>query len=79
MAAAGTMLLLHPPAGGAAAQPSPGYYPSAVISSMAFSEGYTNLWGPQHQTLSQDHKALTLLMDRSSGGFDLLLLLLKKD
>ncbi|RCV46965.1 hypothetical protein SETIT_9G573900v2 [Setaria italica] len=60
------IVLLHPPA--AQAQPSPGYYPSSMVRSMAFSEGYVNLWGPQHQTLSQDQKALTLLMDRSSGS-----------
>ncbi|KAK3148625.1 hypothetical protein QOZ80_3BG0297340 [Eleusine coracana subsp. coracana] len=53
---------------GVDAQPSPGYYPSKVIRSMAFSEGYSNLWGPQHQSLSQDQQALTLLMDRSSGS-----------
>ncbi|KAL6648949.1 hypothetical protein ACP70R_013175 [Stipagrostis hirtigluma subsp. patula] len=52
----------------AQAQPSPGYYPSSMVRPMAFSEGYDNLWGPQHQTLSQDHKALTLWMDRSSGS-----------
>ncbi|TVU48664.1 hypothetical protein EJB05_08308 [Eragrostis curvula] len=58
------VMLLRP----SAAQPSPGYYPSSVIKSMAFSEGYTNLWGSQHQSLSQDQKGLTLLMDRSSGS-----------
>jgi xyloglucan:xyloglucosyl transferase len=36
---------------------------------MAFSEDYDNLWGPQHQTLSQDKMALTLLMDRTSGQY----------
>jgi xyloglucan:xyloglucosyl transferase len=63
------LLHLHPPAAAAEAQQasSPGYYPSSTVSSMAFSEGYANLWGPQHQTLSQDHKAVTLLMDRTSG------------
>ncbi|OEL23622.1 putative xyloglucan endotransglucosylase/hydrolase protein 32 [Dichanthelium oligosanthes] len=59
------VILLHPPA--AQAQPSPGYYRSSMVRSMSFSEGYDDLWGPQHQTPSQDQKALTLLMDRSSG------------
>ncbi|PUZ43255.1 hypothetical protein GQ55_9G647600 [Panicum hallii var. hallii] len=61
------IMLLHPPPA-AEAQPSPGYYPSSMVTPMAFSEGYDNLWGPQHQTVSQDKKALTLLMDRSSGS-----------
>lgn len=66
------ILLLHPPPA-AEAQPSPGYYPSSMVTPMAFSEGYDNLWGPQHQTVSQDKKALTLLMDRSSGNLQPLL------
>uniref|UniRef100_A0A0E0K7M9 Xyloglucan endotransglucosylase/hydrolase n=1 Tax=Oryza punctata TaxID=4537 RepID=A0A0E0K7M9_ORYPU len=53
---------------GAGAQPSPGYYPSRRIRSMAFGEGYDNLWGAQHQTLSPDQTALTVWMDRSSGS-----------
>uniref|UniRef100_A0A0D9VNF9 Xyloglucan endotransglucosylase/hydrolase n=1 Tax=Leersia perrieri TaxID=77586 RepID=A0A0D9VNF9_9ORYZ len=48
--------------------PSPGYYPSRTISSMAFGDGYNNLWGAQHQTLSPDQKDLTVWMDRSSGS-----------
>ncbi|WVZ55117.1 hypothetical protein U9M48_005820 [Paspalum notatum var. saurae] len=71
------LLLLHPtPSISAAAssqqqqqQPySPGYFPSSKVRPMAFSEEYQNLWGPQHQTLSQDQKAVTLLMDRTSGS-----------
>lgn len=57
------LLMLHP----CRAQPSPGYYPSKMFRSLAFSEGYSTLWGPQHQTLSQDQKSLTVWMDRSSG------------
>jgi xyloglucan:xyloglucosyl transferase len=60
------LLVVHPRA--AAAQPSPGYFPSSTVRPMAFSEGYDNLWGAQHQTLSQDRMALTLLMDRTSGS-----------
>ncbi|KAG0553205.1 hypothetical protein BDA96_01G574700 [Sorghum bicolor] len=63
------VVLVHPRAVAVAqAQPSPGYFPSATVRSMAFSEDYDNLWGPQHQTLSQDKMALTLLMDRTSGS-----------
>uniref|UniRef100_A0A0E0CTT1 Xyloglucan endotransglucosylase/hydrolase n=1 Tax=Oryza meridionalis TaxID=40149 RepID=A0A0E0CTT1_9ORYZ len=53
---------------GAGAQPSPGFYPSKTIRSMAFGEGYDNLWGAQHQTVSPDQTALTVWMDRSSGS-----------
>ncbi|CAN6286019.1 unnamed protein product [Urochloa humidicola] len=67
LVAAMAMVLLHHPQG-AQAQPSPGYYPSSTVRAMAFSEGYDNLWGPQHQKLSQDQKAVTLLMDSSSGS-----------
>ncbi|KQK24074.1 xyloglucan endotransglucosylase/hydrolase protein 31 [Brachypodium distachyon] len=65
-AAALLVALMQP----AAAQqvPSPGYYPSSTVRSMAFSQGYTNLWGPQHQSLSPDQSSLTLFMDRSSGS-----------
>ncbi|CAN6312032.1 unnamed protein product [Urochloa humidicola] len=48
--------------------PSPGYYPSTTLRSLAFSEAYRTLWGPQHQSLSPDGKSLTLWMDRSSGS-----------
>ena len=63
------LLLGHHPRALVQAQPSPGYFPSATVRSMAFSEDYDNLWGPQHQTLSQDKMALTLLMDRTSGQY----------
>jgi xyloglucan:xyloglucosyl transferase len=59
----------HHPRALVQAQPSPGYFPSSTVRSMAFSEDYDNLWGPQHQTLSQDKMALTLLMDRTSGQY----------
>ena len=65
------MLLLH---GSADAQPSPGYYPSSMVRSMPFSQDYSILWGPQHQSLSQDQSALTLWMDRSSGITSLVIL-----
>ncbi|CAM0871057.1 unnamed protein product [Alopecurus aequalis] len=49
-------------------QPSPGYYPSSMVSSMPFSQAFSTQWGPQHQSLSADQNALTLWMDRSSGS-----------
>ncbi|KAH9329121.1 hypothetical protein KI387_001229 [Taxus chinensis] len=33
-----------------------------------FSEGYANLWGGQHQNVSQDGSSVTLLLDKSSGS-----------
>jgi len=54
--------------GSAEAQPSPGYYPSSMVRSMPFSQPYSILWGPQHQSLSPDQTALTLWLDRSSGS-----------
>ncbi|KAF3321180.1 putative xyloglucan endotransglucosylase/hydrolase protein 32 [Carex littledalei] len=50
------------------AQPSPGYYPSSKFRSIAFSQGYSNLWGSQHQSPSQDQSALTIWLDKSSGS-----------
>ncbi|KAJ1296385.1 hypothetical protein BS78_01G296500 [Paspalum vaginatum] len=61
-------LPLPQPCGAQQQPPSPGYYPSGMFRSLAFSEGYRTLWGSQHQTLSPDGKSLTLLMDRSSGS-----------
>ena len=61
------MLQLRPCAG-QQQPPSPGYYPSATLRPLAFSEGYRTLWGPQHQTISPDGRSLTLWMDRSSGS-----------
>lgn len=45
--------------------PSPGSYPSSRVGSIAFQQGFRNLWGPQHQTLDQE--TLTIWLDRSSG------------
>lgn len=49
------------------AQPSPGYYPSSRIWPMRFYQGYSYLWGPQHQSVSQDQSSVTIWLDRSSG------------
>ena len=54
---------------GAGAQPSPGYYPSSRFRPIPFNRGYTNKWGPQHQTLSGDHSALTIWLDKTCGLF----------
>ncbi|KAJ4773960.1 Xyloglucan endotransglucosylase/hydrolase [Rhynchospora pubera] len=50
------------------AQPSPGYFPSRRFRPAAFGQFYSNLWGPQHQRLSQDQSALTIWLDKSSGS-----------
>ncbi|GAB2303325.1 Probable xyloglucan endotransglucosylase/hydrolase protein 32 [Dionaea muscipula] len=46
--------------------PSPGYYPSSKFRSMRFSQGFRNLWGPQHQRL--DQHGLTIWLDSSTGS-----------
>ncbi|KAI5388999.1 putative xyloglucan endotransglucosylase/hydrolase protein 32, partial [Lathyrus oleraceus] len=46
--------------------PSPGYYPSSKISPITFSQGFRNLWGPQHQRLDQN--SLTIWLDSNSGS-----------
>uniref|UniRef100_A0A0A9D9S1 Uncharacterized protein n=1 Tax=Arundo donax TaxID=35708 RepID=A0A0A9D9S1_ARUDO len=58
LAMAMVVILFH--ASAAQAQPSPGYFPSTMVRSMAFSEGYNNLWGPQHQTVPGPEGAHTL-------------------
>ncbi|XP_074556611.1 putative xyloglucan endotransglucosylase/hydrolase protein 32 [Curcuma longa] len=50
------------------AQPSPGYYPSSSLSPIKFTEGYTNLWGPEHQTISPDQYSTTIWLDSKSGS-----------
>ncbi|XP_009619507.1 xyloglucan endotransglucosylase/hydrolase protein 31-like [Nicotiana tomentosiformis] len=45
---------------------SPGYYPSSKVQSLGFNQGFRNLWGPQHQSL--DQSALTIWLDKTSGG-----------
>lgn len=50
------------------AQPSPGYRPSSLLRPLRFSEAYSNLWGSQHQTLSQDQYFLTIWLDSTSGS-----------
>jgi len=45
--------------------PSPGYYPSSRISSIGFDQGYSNLWGAQHQRVDQG--TVTIWLDSSSG------------
>lgn len=46
--------------------PSPGYNPSSRFPSLNFDQGFTNLWGPQHQRLDQG--SVTLWLDKSSGS-----------
>ncbi|KAG6519508.1 probable xyloglucan endotransglucosylase/hydrolase protein 32 [Zingiber officinale] len=49
-------------------QPSPGYSPSSSLSPIKFGEGYTNLWGPEHQTISPDQYSTTIWLDSNSGS-----------
>ncbi|WOL09850.1 putative xyloglucan endotransglucosylase/hydrolase protein 32 [Canna indica] len=50
------------------AQPSPGYSPSSSLQPIKFTEGFSNLWGPQHQTISSDQYSATIWLDSSSGS-----------
>ncbi|KAG8387599.1 hypothetical protein BUALT_Bualt02G0038000 [Buddleja alternifolia] len=59
-------LFMFPLRNNAEGPPSPGYYPSSRIGSLGFNQGFTNLWGPQHQSLDQG--TLTLWLDRISGS-----------
>ncbi|XP_020552357.1 xyloglucan endotransglucosylase/hydrolase protein 31-like [Sesamum indicum] len=59
-------LFMFPFCNKAQGPPSPGYYPSSRIGSVGFHHGFTNLWGPQHQSL--DHGTLTIWLDRTSGS-----------
>lgn len=61
------LLLLAMAVASSDAQPSPGYYPSSRFRPVAFNRGYTNKWGPQHQTLSGDHSAITIWLDKTCG------------
>lgn len=45
--------------------PSPGYNPSSKVNSLAFDQGYRNLWGSKHQSLDQGE--LTIWLDSNSG------------
>ncbi|GAB2275143.1 Probable xyloglucan endotransglucosylase/hydrolase protein 32 [Dionaea muscipula] len=62
----GVILVTHSSNAAQAAPPSPGYYPSSKVSPVGFSHAFSNLWGPQHQSLQQD--ILTIWLDRSSGS-----------
>ncbi|CAL9038208.1 unnamed protein product [Musa banksii] len=54
----------------AISQPSPGFHPGSSLSPVSFYQGYGNLWGPQHQSVSQDQYTATIWLDSSSGlGF----------
>ncbi|MQL90320.1 hypothetical protein Taro_022920 [Colocasia esculenta] len=50
------------------AQPSPGYWPSSKFKVLGFYQGFANLWGSNHQSVSQDQSSLTIWLDRSSGS-----------
>ncbi|GLJ44611.1 hypothetical protein SUGI_0937630 [Cryptomeria japonica] len=38
------------------------------FKAMKFPQGYSNLWGPQHQRVSKDKSSVTLTLDISSGS-----------
>lgn len=59
------LLSIFPSTNNAQGPPSPGYYPSSIIGSIGFNQGFANLWGRQHQLL--DHDSLTIWLDQTSG------------
>lgn len=61
---------IFPLSNNAQAPPSPGYYPSSRVGSIGFNQGFTNLWGPQHQSL--DHGLVTIWLDQTSGTWSCL-------
>ncbi|CAA0827039.1 Probable xyloglucan endotransglucosylase/hydrolase protein 32, partial [Striga hermonthica] len=60
------LLFLYPLGNNGEGPPSPGYYPSYTMGSIGFDQGFTNLWGPQHQRLDQEE--LTIWLDKTSGS-----------
>ncbi|XP_031484353.1 probable xyloglucan endotransglucosylase/hydrolase protein 32 [Nymphaea colorata] len=48
--------------------PSPGYYPTSMFPSAVFYRYFTNLWGPQHQSVSPDQSSVTIWLDRATGS-----------
>ncbi|KAJ0967114.1 hypothetical protein J5N97_024031 [Dioscorea zingiberensis] len=50
------------------AQPSPGFYPSSKFRHLTFYQAFNNLWGPQHQSVSQDQSSITIWLDSNSGS-----------
>jgi len=48
--------------------PSPSVSVTSYFKTVAFDESYSNLWGAGHQNVSQNGKAVTLKIDRYSGG-----------
>jgi xyloglucan:xyloglucosyl transferase len=63
------LLVMAMAAASSDAQPSPGYYPSSRFRPVAFNRPYSNKFCPQHQTLSGDHSALTIWLDRTCGTY----------
>ncbi|XP_057800782.1 probable xyloglucan endotransglucosylase/hydrolase protein 32 [Salvia miltiorrhiza] len=61
------ILSIFPLSNNAEAPPSPGYYPTSRLASIPFNQAFTNLWGPQHQSLDQDG-SLTIWLDQTSGS-----------
>nr|GLL43136.1 xyloglucan endotransglucosylase/hydrolase protein 31-like isoform X1 [Ipomoea trifida] len=61
------LVLVLLPSSNAQGPPSPGYYPSSRVRTLGFSQGYSNLWGSQHQSLD-NQGTLAIWLDRTGGG-----------
>ncbi|KAK8651233.1 hypothetical protein V6N13_140842 [Hibiscus sabdariffa] len=60
------ILILLFPSTNADWPPSPGYWPSSKFRPITFYNGFTNLWGPNHQSVDQN--SLTIWLDTTSGS-----------
>ncbi|ERM98771.1 hypothetical protein AMTRI_Chr07g78850 [Amborella trichopoda] len=60
------LMLLYSSSCNAQRPPYPGFSPTSRFRALQFGQAFSNLWGPQHQTLSNDQLAIWL--DRSSGS-----------
>ncbi|XP_019199013.1 PREDICTED: xyloglucan endotransglucosylase/hydrolase protein 31-like isoform X2 [Ipomoea nil] len=61
------LVLVLLPSSNAQGPPSPGYYPSSRVRTLGFYQGYSNLWGSQHQSLD-NQGTLTIWLDRTTGS-----------
>lgn len=48
--------------------PLPSQSVTRYFKTMAFDEGFSNIWSPDHQNVSQDRNSVTLKIDRYSGA-----------
>eukprot|EP01018_Ginkgo_biloba_P041150 Gb_00044 [translate_table: standard] len=47
---------------------SSGFPVTSKFQPVKFNEGFANLWGPQHESISQDQSEITIWLDRYSGS-----------